>query len=78
MGLCCSPVSTSIFKAFYYINLDKAMSPKDVSIFETTELHLNKPESPGPKDVPCQTITHFGQWFMRRRYSYRFLLDKQK
>ena len=31
-------------------------------------LHLNKPESPSPKDALCQVWLKLAQWFWRRRF----------
>ena len=31
-------------------------------------LHLNKPESPSPKDALCQVWLKLAQWFWRRRW----------
>ena len=41
----------------YYLPLEKGMA-----------LHLNKYESPLPKDALCQVWLKLGQWFFRRRF----------
>ena len=39
--------------------------------------HLNKPESPSPKDALCQVWLKLAQWFWRRRWKYEKFTDRQ-
>ena len=40
-------------------------------------LHLNKLESPSPKDSLCQVWLKLAQWFWRRRWKYKKFTDRQ-
>ena len=50
----------------YYLSLVKAMA-----------LHLNKLESPPPKDALCQVWLKLAQWFLRRSWTCEQFTDKQ-
>mgnify|MGYP003692227413 CR=1 FL=1 len=50
--------SNRVFYIFYIISLWKRAGP----------LHLNKLESPSPKDALCQIWLYLAQWFWRRRF----------
>jgi len=57
-------VQEKIFKNICYINLYKIISPYSVAINDPQGLYLNKLESPGPRNAPCQILSNLVQQFL--------------
>mgnify|MGYP003688723061 CR=1 FL=1 len=52
---------------FYFVNVF-SLFRNYLPLEKGGAIHLNKPESPSPKDALCQVWLKLAQWFWRRRF----------